>query len=145
MINRKEIQKISLQYRTLSSQMLKMNSQEEIYCIQQYFAFITKTELIMHYINECNKKVYDFEQIFSDKGWRDVLILPAKQEDLISYGYQLLQYILDGPKNLIALCMGYTGSNKFSDNIEAFMRKSIEPFVVAIRTYIELEFIDCED
>ena len=47
MINRKEIQKISLQYRTLSSQMLKMNSQEEIYCIQQYFAFITKTELIM--------------------------------------------------------------------------------------------------
>ena len=99
----------------------------------------------MHYINECNKKVYDFEQIFSDKGWRDVLILPAKQEDLISYGYQLLQYILDGPKNLIALCMGYTGSNKFSDNIEAFMRKSIEPFVVAIRTYIELEFIDCED
>ena len=51
MINRKEIQKISLQYRTLSSQMLKMNSQEEIYCIQQYFAFITKTELIMHYIS----------------------------------------------------------------------------------------------
>lgn len=67
MINRKEIQKISLQYRTLSSQMLKMNSQEEIYCIQQYFAFITKTELIMHYINECNKKVYDFEQIFRIK------------------------------------------------------------------------------
>lgn len=30
MINRKEIQKISLQYRTLSSQMLKMNSQEEM-------------------------------------------------------------------------------------------------------------------
>lgn len=41
--------------------------------------------------------------------------------------------------------MGYTGSNKFSDNIEAFVRKSIEPFVVAIRTYIELCFIDCED
>ena len=50
MINRKEIQKISLQYRTLSSQMLKMNSQEEIYCIQQYCAIITKTELSMHYI-----------------------------------------------------------------------------------------------
>ena len=46
-MNRKEIQKISLQYRTLSSQMLKMNSQEEIYCIQQYFDFITRTEFII--------------------------------------------------------------------------------------------------
>lgn len=145
MMNRKEIQKISLQYRTLSSQMLKMNSQEEMYCIQQYFDFITGTEFIMSYINECNKQEYDFEKIFADKGWRDVLVLPSKQEDLISYGYQLLQYILDGPKNLIGLCMGYTGSNKFADNIEAFVRKSIEPFVVAIRTYIELGFIECED
>ena len=49
-MNRKEIQKISLQYRTLSSQMLKMNSQEEIYCIQQYFDFITRTEFIINYI-----------------------------------------------------------------------------------------------
>lgn len=67
MINRKEIQKISLQYRTLSSQMLKMNSQEEIYCIQQYFAFITKTELIMHYINECNKKCMILNKFFRIK------------------------------------------------------------------------------
>lgn len=144
-MTRKEMQKISLKYRTLSSQMLKMNSQEEMYCIQQFFDFITETKFIMDYICECRTKEYDFKQIFSDKGWRDVLVLPSKQEDLISYGYQLLQYILDGPKNLIGLCMGYTGSNKFSDNIEAFVRKSIEPFVVAIRTYIELGFIDCEE
>ena len=144
-MTRKEMQKISLQYRTLSSQMLKMNSQEEMYCIQQYFDFITRTEFIMEYINECKMQEYDFEQIFLDKGWREVLVLPSKQEELISYGYQLLQYILDGPKNLIGLCMGYTGSNKFADNIEAFVRKSIEPFVVAVRTHIELGFIDSED
>lgn len=88
-MNRKEIQKISLQYRTLSSQMLKMNSQEEMYCIQQFFDFISETEIIRNYINECKTQEYDFEQIF--------------------------------------------------------VRKSIEPFVVAIRTYIELCFIDCED
>lgn len=139
------MQKISLQYRTLSSQMLKMNSQEEMYCIQQYFDFISETKFIIEYINDCKLQVYDFKQIFANKEWNDVLILPSKQEELISYGYQLLQYILDGPKNLFGLCMGYTGSNKFADNIEAFVRKSIEPFVVAVRTYIELGFIDCED
>ena len=92
-MTRKEMQKISLKYRTLSSQMLKMNSQEEMYCIQQFFDFITETKFIMDYICECRTKEYDFKQIFSDKGWRDVLVLPSKQEDLISYGYQLLQYI----------------------------------------------------
>lgn len=45
-MNRKEIQKISLQYRTLSSQMLKMNSQEEMYCIQQFLILYLKQKLL---------------------------------------------------------------------------------------------------
>ena len=144
-MNRKEMQKISLQYRTLSSQMLKMNSQKEMYCIQQYFEFITDTPFLMDYINECTRQEYDFKQIFANRNWREMLELPSKQEELVSYGYQLLQYILDGPKELLGLCIGYTGSNKVADNIEAFVRKSIEPFVVAVRTYIEISFIDCEE
>ena len=62
-MNRKEIQKISLQYRTLSSQMLKMNSQEEMYCIQQFFDFISETEIIRNYINECKTQEYDLSLI----------------------------------------------------------------------------------
>ena len=141
-MTRKELQKISLQYRTLASQMLKINSQEEMYCIQQFYDFINETSFLMSYIDECITEEYDFMSIFEEKGWRDILDLPSNQKELISYGFQLIKYILDGPKQLIGLCMGYTSSNKFSDNIEAFMRKSIEPFVVAVRTYIELNFIE---
>ena len=144
-MTRKELQKISLQYRTLASQMLKINSQEEMYCIQQFYDFINETSFLMSYIDECITEEYDFMSIFEEKGWRDILDLPSNQKELISYGFQLIKYILDGPKQLIGLCMGYTSSNKFSDNIEAFMRKSIEPFVVAVRTYIELNFIDEND
>lgn len=144
-MTRKELQKISLQYRTLASQMLKINSQEEIYCIQQFFDFINETSFLMSYIDECITEEYDFKSIFEEKGWRDILELPSNQKELISYGFQLIKYILDGPKQLIGICMDYTSSNKFSDNIEAFMRKSIEPFVVAVRTYIELNFIDADD
>lgn len=144
-MTKKELQKISLQYRTLASQMLKINSQEEMYCIQQFFDFINETSFLMSYIDECITEEYDFKSIFEEKGWQDILELPSNQKELISYGFQLIKYILDGPKQLIGLCMGYTSSNKFSDNIEAFMRKSIEPFVVAVRTYIELNFIDAND
>lgn len=144
-MNRKEVQKISLKYRTLSAQLLKVNSQSEMYCIKQFFDFVTNTSFLISYVNSCRSIDYDFKQIFSEKGWNDVLILPSDEEELVSYGYQLLAYILDGPKDLYSLSMGYSSSTKFADNIEAFIRKSIEPFVVAIRTYIELAFIDADE
>ena len=40
---------------------------------------------------------YDFKSIFEEKGWRDILELPSNQKELISYGFQLIKYILDGP------------------------------------------------
>lgn len=144
-MNRKELQKISLKYRTLSGQLLKVNAQSEIYCIQQFYDFITNTPLLISYINECRINEYDFKKIFSEKGWNSVLGLPADEKELVSYGYQLLEYILDGPKELFGLCMGYTDSRKISDNVEAFIRKSIEPFVVALRTYLEIEFIEADN
>ena len=144
-VNRKELQKISLKYRTLSGQLLKVNAQSEIYCIQQFYNFVKNTPLLISYINECRITEYDFKKIFSEKEWNSVLSLPPDEKELVSYGYQLLEYILDGPKELFGLCMGYTDSRKYSDNIEAFIRKSIEPFVVALRTYLEIEFIDADD
>ena len=144
-MTKKELRKISLRYRTLSSQMLKIDSQEEINCIQMYYNYITDTPVIFNYIKSCHSTDYDFKDIYAKKEWNDILELPSSQESLVDFGYQLLQYILDGPKYLYVLGRGYTGSNKFKDAIEAFMRKSIEPFVVAIRSFLELELIDCDD
>lgn len=144
-MTKKELRKISLQYRTLSSQMLKINTQEEISFIQAYYNFISDTPIIFDYIQKCSTTKYDFNQIFREKDWNDILVLPSSQEELVCYGYQLLQYVLDGPKQLFILGRGYTSSHKFADAIEAFMRKSIEPFVVAIRSFLEIKLIDSDD
>ncbi len=144
-MNRKELQKISLKYRTLSAQLLKTNSQSEVYRIKQFFDFITNTPLLINYINSCKTKDYDFGKICQELEWGDVLNLPSDENELISYGYQLLDYILDGPKDLLSLSLGYSDSEKIKDNIEAFIRESVEPFVVALRTFIEMEFIDAEE
>ena len=74
-----------------------------------------------------------------------MLILPGSQEAIVDYGYQLLQYILDGPKQLHALAYGYSSSKKFKDMIAGFMRKAIEPFVTAVKSYLELSLIDCPE
>lgn len=144
-MTKKELRKISLQYRTLSSQMLKIDSQEEINCVKIFFDYITNTSFIMEYIFECHKEDYDFAEIYKSKSWNDMLILPGSQEAIVDYGYQLLQYILDGPKQLHALAYGYSSSKKFKDMIAGFMRKAIEPFVTAVKSYLELSLIDCPE
>lgn len=144
-MTKKELRKISLQYRTLSSQMLKIDSQEEINYVKIFFDYITNTSFIMEYIFECHKEDYDFAEIYKSKSWNDMLTLPSSQEAIVDYGYQLLQYILDGPKQLHALAYGYSNSKKFKDMIAGFMRKAIEPFVTAVKSYLELSLIDCSE
>lgn len=144
-MTKKELRKISLQYRTLSSQMLKIDSQEEINCVKIFFDYITNTSFIMEYISECHNENYDFAEIYKNKSWNDMLTLPDSQEAIIDYGYQLLQYILDGPKQLHALAYGYSSSKKFKDMIAAFMRKTVEPFVTAVKSYLELSLLDCPE
>lgn len=144
-MTKKELRKISLQYRTLSSQMLKIESQEEVNYIKIFFDYITNTSYIMEYISECHKEVYDFKEIYNNKSWNDMLKLPDSEEAIIDYGYQLLQYILDNPNQLVNLAFGYSSSNKFKDMISSFMRKAIEPFVTAIKSYLEVSLIDCSE
>lgn len=144
-MTKKELRKISLQYRTLSSQMLKIDSQEEINYVKIFFDYITNTSFIMEYIFECHKEDYDFAEIYKSKSWNDMLTLPSSQEAIVDYVYQLLQYILDGPKQLHALAYGYSNSKKFKDMIAGFMRKAIEPFVTAVKSYLELSLIDCPE
>lgn len=144
-MTKKELRIISLQFRTLSSQMLKIDSQEEIGHIQAFFDFITKTKLIYDYISSCHSEDYNFDEIFKNMGYHDRFILPADTNELINYEYQLLRYIISSKRQLFWYGERYTSSNKFADMVSAFMRKVIEPFVVALRSYLEICLIDAND
>ena len=144
-MKKSELKKISLKYRTLSSQMLKVNSQEEINYIKMYYDFINNTEIIAEYIKDCHKQEYDFDEIYENKFWSDMLTLPDNEEDLVDYGYQLIEYVLSGKKQLYSLGQGYSNSRALKDIITAFMRKAIAPFVDIIRSYLEMELVDAED
>ena len=144
-MTKKELRKISLQFRTLSSQMLKVNSQEEIVYIEAFYNFITETPFIHDYILSCHSNEYDFEEMFKDLGYHERLVLPVNQAELIDYEYQLIQFVLNGKRQLFFYGQRYTSSNKFADMIYAFMRKVIEPFVVALRSYLEISMIDADD
>ena len=97
--------------------MLKIDSQEEINNIKMYYDFINSTEIISEYIKRCHKRDYDFDEIYENKFWNDMLVLPDNEEDLIDYVYQLIGYALTGKKQLFRMGQGYSNSNKLRDVI----------------------------
>lgn len=145
MMTKKELKKISLQYRTLSSQMLKIDTEDEKVHIQAFYEFISKTPFIHNYIEECHQQNYDLETVFSHLGYHESVLLPSDQIELIDFGYQLISCILESKRRLSSYGQHYTTSRKYADMIIALMRKVIEPFVVALRSYLEICMIDMDD
>jgi len=144
-MTKKELRIISLKYRTLAAQMLKIDSDDGVGFIKIFIEFLDGTDLLSSYISNCHKIDYDFESIINSRGYGKRFKLPDNSEAIIDYDYQLLKFIIEKNRPLFGISMGYSNSNKIADSITAFMRKTIEPFVVALREFIEIELIECED
>ena len=65
-MNKKELRKTSLEYRTLASQLLKINSVEEINFMAMFYNFISENILIRGYIDSCCNRKYDLEERMVD-------------------------------------------------------------------------------
>jgi len=144
-MTKKELRIISLRYRTISSQMLKIDNENEIRYIKIFMDFIDDSKFISDYITSCHSTEYDFKQIIESREYGEHFDLPSNTEDIVDYCYQFLKYILENNLHLNGITMGYSSSRKFADSITAFMRKTIEPFVVAIKSYIEIKLIETDD
>lgn len=143
-MNKKDIRVTSLKFRTLASQMLKVDSQEEINFIKMFYDFISENRILRDYVDKCHICNYDFEKIFQNKPWHEPLVLPSDEKELIDYMYQLIGYIVES-NQLLHFCYGYTNSTKFKDIISSFMRKVIEPFIEQLKNYLEICYVECED
>lgn len=144
-MNKTELKKVSIQYRTLSSQMLKIDSDAEIGYIKTFVDFIDSASVIAEYIDKCHAQDYDIAaDMQAKRNWQPIN-LPTNTSDLVDYCYQILKAIANNGNLLRTWSFQYTTSNKFADKYQAFMRKTAEPFVHAIRSYLELQLVDGED
>lgn len=144
-MSKNELRIISLKYRTLASQMLKIDNEDEVRYIKMFLEFVDDTKLLSEYVSHCHKLDYDFNSILQSRDYGQHLELPDNSEDIIDYDYQLLKFIIENNRPLIGITLGYSHSNKFADSITAFMRKTVEPFVIVLREYIEIKLIEADD
>jgi len=143
-MSKQELKKISIQFRTLASQMLKIDNDSEIGYIDTFVVFINSTSIISEFIESCHSKEYDIDFDMQNKGNWQPISLPKPQEELVDYVYQILKAISKNNNLMRKWSFTYTASNKFADKYQSFMRKTIEPFVHALRSFLELQMVDSE-
>lgn len=143
-MNKSELKKISIQFRTLASQMLKIDSDSEVGHIKAFIDFIDSVPIISAYLADCHSRDYNIIADMQSKGsWRPVP-LPAKQEEMIDYVYQILKLITQNENLFRVWPCSYSSSKHLADNYQAFMRKTVEPFVHALRCFLEIQLVDAD-
>ncbi|MFC0525763.1 toll/interleukin-1 receptor domain-containing protein [Pontibacillus salicampi] len=143
-MNRKELRKISSQFRRISGQILSMESSEEFNFLVDVVNFIDDNPILIDYVNKCKIEVYDIEKCLSEKSnWRP-LALPPGAEPVISFVYQLLSHFMENTNTFHGTVFYYSTGN-YSEKYQAFTRKTVAPFINYLISYLEVCLIDAQD
>lgn len=144
-MNKKELLKISVKFRNYASQMLKIEEDSEINRISTFLNFIEETPVLDEYVKKCHRKYYNIDYDMHNKmNWTSVS-LPSDDEALIDYCFQILDTIRNNPQKLYSWAIMYQSDGNMPERYRKFMRKTIEPFVTALRSYLEVELLDSEN
>lgn len=144
MSNLKELKRVSIEFRRLSSDLLCSGDENVNANLYRFKKYIDKTEIISNIIE---KKTKDTEVIFSDcfqkesGGWYEVNI-PKEEDKHLKAIYDFITYIIsnDIPVRSIAFKY-YYASMKIKDVIENFLNITIKPLINYIIDEISKEMI----
>ncbi len=143
-INKQELQKISYQFRTLSSRLLRTDFTSAIDNLKRLLNYIDTTPLIKKFINDNNVVDFDIPNEIEKKnksryGRFDI---PINISEEISFVYQLLSYAAENHRDYYTLSSSYSFATKYQDHADEFNKIVVIPFINHITSYFEGIMID---
>lgn len=143
--SKKELRKISRDFRTYSSRLLNTKYRSEIVDLNKFLNFIENEPLIFDFVRKNNNEIFDIENILRNKSYHDKYPIPVEKDREIAFVYQLLKYAQDKHRDFFSLSFGYGNGNKIQNHIEAFNNEVTKPFMDYIRNHLEDIFIETEN
>jgi hypothetical protein len=141
-ITTNKLRKLSLEFRTIASRLLRTDFREGMDNLNRFIAFIDSDPLIYDYIQQNQTKTFDIEFIIAGLGYHDIYPIPSSKQDEIAFTYQLLNYGLEQMNDYFQLCQRYGFGTKIQDHVDSFNKSVVAPFVQHINSYIEGLMID---
>lgn len=133
-INKKDLRKISYDFRCMASRVLNAHFNEVASIIGMFIDFIDATPLLKNYIDDCPFTSTD-EQMQNDirntigSYGQNMLSTGNTPEEEVAYTYRLLKVVRENPNAIFMIGNGYCSSNKYQDMTKAFGNYIIQPFV----------------
>ena len=147
-MNIKDLRKLSLEFRRLSSNFLNSTHDTADANLSRFVSLITTNELIRSIIEKKIAGVeYDFKDCFGieDDGWAE-LSIPADEAQHVKAQCDYLNFINSGAGNLMGQAMRfYHSSNKLNDIIQSFIERAFKPLIDFINDQLSMEMIGAEE
>ena len=141
-IDKREFQKISLEFRRLSSRLLRTNFDDGMDNLKRFLNFIENKPLIFDFILENNIEKYNIKDEISKRKLSRGYNIPINKSEEIAYVYQLLKYCTENCRDYLSICMGYSSSRMLQDHIDSFNNRVVNAFISHIEVYLKERLID---
>ncbi len=148
-MNNKELRKLSLEFRRLSSNLLNSNHDNADVNLARFVSFINDSEFIHDVINQKITHIdFNFKECFSfeQSGWADFNI-PADEACHIKAQYDYMTFINDSDAMCVrSQAIRYPWSDRDINNIiQKFIFKAFKSFIDFINDQISLEMINMDE
>ena len=147
-LTKTELRKISREFRTIASRLLRTESKQGMSNLKRFISFIEENKIINEFILEHNKYNF-FEQIYDSNGF--AVIPDDSKSHEISYVYQLLKAYLEKCKDsrkdfgYVDLAMRFGRCTKIQETVDNFGKNVMSPFISHIEGYLTDLQIDMGD
>lgn len=143
--SRQELKKISLDFRTISSRLLRSHLDDVDNNLTRFLAHINQTTIIKDYIASLSNLTFDIEKDLNSRGHHDIIPIPTSPEEEAGYVLHLMTYLEGQPQAILNITHGYGSGTKLQDHLDAFLRRVFQPFINHINTNLEHLIIDLDD
>lgn len=135
-LTKEEFQKISFNFRRISSDFLNCNEDSYQRMLKKFLSFVNNTLVIKNFIINNNVKSFDFTYL-KDRSDNIRFKLPVDDSEEIAYIYQLLTFISDNNFDIFYLTFRY-GSHKrgTTHRIQTFNNEIVKPLIAQINTHL---------
>ena len=144
-ITRPEIQKISLNFRSVANRLLTTKRGSGIPDLKRFLSFIESNPLIYDFVLKHQVKEYDISQAINRyTSLCDGYELPEDKSEEISFIYQLLKYGSENFNDYIQFTVNFGGfyGQRFDDQATNFNKMVVFPFYRYIEIFLSQLLID---
>lgn len=145
-LNRTELRKIIYDFNSISNRLLQADFGDYTGVLAKFIGFITKTPIILDYVQDCGECGQDLEQEFKEVSasyGRCVFDLGDTDEDEVCNVFSILNYIVNNNIQIhFGIADGYSSSNKYQDRVKGFNNRVVMVLIRHIESYLTKIGID---